>query len=347
MISMSHEATSNTTMFSDGQGFLYPLATLRTILRRELRRYFPDSTTGAFSLVFEYQNESPPRCVTDGLGKVMVFYQSFYVQIFYGYLVKFLDELVAEFMEKIAPLVPYLEMFFGKNSFCFLTIRATQFLLTYFALLNFQFTFCFAKVLWILYHLASRKRGKIFNANIYTDIIARLRNEATLILFNREDDKPAIGLAFNGTSSYLTFNYTREADTRGAYLRKRQLIIFEAESFPSVSERIKSVVTFKSWIAGFVTSFAAAKERLERFIQIPQRVISNHAIDGSHVLSNFSHFRQFFGLIKIENILFRNPPSITAFLQASVVNFTANLKRPLALSNEFLIRFKLEFIGFH
>jgi hypothetical protein len=348
MVTMTNIATSYTTMFSDGKRFLYPVATLGTVLRSESSRNFPDSSTSLCSFVFEYANECSPRCVTDGFGKVMIFDQSFNIQVFYGYFIKLTNQLKTRFVKEITALILYLQMFLTKQTHSLSTIRAAQLLLTDLALLNLQLALCFAKITRILNYFASRKRGEVFQTHINAKRFARLRKESRLVFFHRKNDKPTVNLSLDGAAFYLAFDRTRKPQATRANLGESQLVTFQSESGLRIGKRVIAALAFKSWKACFfITLQTTLKEGVIGSRHSPKNILRDLRIQASQVFPYLSNLFQLIGLVIVVDGLPGLPVGVASFLKRGVVEFTANLQGRFKLLRQFHCRFQFEFIGLH
>src|SRR5262249_27119272 len=136
------------------------------ILRGELSGHFPYSATGTCSLVAEYLYESSPTRVTNAFGKVMISHQAFDMQVFNGNLIKFFDELIGRFVEKITAQIGDPLMFLCQSASGFVAVFAAAFLFADLPLGKPQFLFCLAVVAGILYHFTGGERREVLKTNI-------------------------------------------------------------------------------------------------------------------------------------------------------------------------------------
>ncbi len=348
MVTMDNKATRNTMMFSDGERLFNPVATPRTVLRSVRSRNFPDSTTSICSFVFEYTNESSPRCVTYTFSKMMILDQSLDVQIFNGDFIELANQIKACFVKEILALILYLQMLLAKQTDSFLSIRAAQLPLTHLALLNFQLSLSLAKIARILNRFTSRKRGKILKSYVNTYGATSLRKPTRLIFFNCEDDEPAVNLSLDGASLNFAFNLTRQAQAHRANLGKCQFVAFKFESGLRIGKRIIAVSAFESWKASLlVTLQASLKEGIKSATDTTQRVLNDLRMDCRHVLTNELDVRQLILLLLIVHRFASDSISVYAFTQGRIVNLAAYVKRLLKLlGNAFGGSLDFEFVRF-
>jgi hypothetical protein len=313
-------------MFSLRQRFLYSGGARRTILRGE-RSNLPHSATRIFSFVFQYTHEGSPTFITDGFRQMVIFDQPADVEILYPYLSTFLEQLKTRFMEKVSLLVANLQMFFSEKHNRLAAVRAAQFLLTNFALLNLQFIFGLAKIFSILYTHASRKCGDVFKTNVNADCLTSLRKIRRLIFLNREDNKPAINLFLNQTGFYFAFDETRQRQSYKANFRMNQIVANEFDSRLWIGERVIARFIFKSWKAGFLIPFQTSlKESVTSSHHSSEHILRNLQLEKSKFFSNCSNLFQLIGLMKIVNRLVVLFEGIASFLESGVIECPAKCK---------------------
>jgi hypothetical protein len=268
---------------------------------------------------------------------VVILDQPFNIQILYGDLVKFLNQLKARFVKEILALIGNFQMFLCQQADCLATIRARLFFLADFALLNLQLAFCFAKIARIFYTRACRKGGKVFQANIDATCLSRFRNEARLIFFHSEDDKPTVNLSLDGAGLDFAFDFTRQTQTNRANFRKLEFVAFQFESRLRISEGVVSGFLLESGKASFFVAFQASlKESIKSTTDPSQRVLKHLRMNHCNIFANEFDVRQLILLLLVVNRFSDDLIGINAFAQRGIVKFATTVKGVLELlSNAF------------
>ena len=94
--------------------------------------------------------------------------------------------------------------------------------------------------------LSGGKRGEEFNPDVYADGIARPRQVTTLILLDRKNHEPPVGLPLDRASLDRAFDGAQEAHAATADFRERELVAVEAKAALRVSERVEAVPPFEA-----------------------------------------------------------------------------------------------------
>ena len=259
-VTTSHESASNATMFPHRQTLADATPASRAILRSERGGHFHDHATGTLSLARVDSEESSPRRVTDASGKVMILHHASDVEVFKNRLVKLPDKLKARLVKEIEPLAFDLQVLSGERLHRLLPARTAPLAPRHFALCGFQATFSGFQAAWILNHFARRERGEVLQANVNANVVAGLRDEARMILFDREHGVVAVGFALDCDGLNRPFNLAREMQPDAPDLRQVQLSALKFPSALRVSERIVAAARAEARIARFLARFDPAKE---------------------------------------------------------------------------------------
>lgn len=349
MVTMQYQSTSHTTMLTHRQCFANSITAARTILRRELRRHFPYSPTGACSLVGEYLDEGSPTRVAYTFGKVMVFHHAANVQIFNRYLVIVADDFKSRLVVKILALIRYLLMLAREQRNRLASATAPLVASAYLALRGLQSLLCNAQVLWVFYHFAVAQSRKVLDANIDPASIAGLWDESALAFFDSKDRVPTISLAFDRAGFNLAFNRAMLDDFDLADFRQVKPFAFDLKGAFGLrkGETVKPCASLESWITRLVTGFHSAKESVKGPTQSAQGVLQDLGIDPCDVGPQFFDLWELKALLMEVDGLTANRVSVAAFLQPGVVKFPAAIKPLLKYTGDARRRFQLESVSFH
>lgn len=347
MIAMEHKATNNTAVFALAQRLPDSVATVRTVLRSECGRNFPYPTASAFSLARKDRKERVPSSITDRFCEAVVFQKSRNVQIFNCDLIVLGNQPITQLVEEITSLIGNELMLSREDANSFLSVSASTLLFTHLPLGDFEYPLRLAEVLRIVDVGALRSCSETFYPEIDSDCVTRARNEPRLIFVNNEDDEPTIRLALDRAIADLAVDWTTEADSNRAQLRKYELIAVEFESVTPITKGIETFPALKPREAAFLALQASLKEGVVGLCRSAQGLIKNICIYRSGI---WPHLADFFYFRRLMEVVYRFPSQfvrIPAFLNGCVVKLAANLKRLLKLCGGALIRFELEFVGFH
>lgn len=347
MVTMQHQATTNTAMLAYGKRLLYPLATRRAILRSERGGYFPYPSASAFSLADEYLKKSIPRRITYRFGKTMIFHHPFDVQIFNLDVIKLLDNMIGEFVEKVSALVRNLLMLSRQYASHLTTVRAVPFLLANLALRYLQRAFRLTQIFRILYCLTSRERREVFKPNVYPHTLASSRNIRRVAFFDSEYHKPAIHLPLEGASLYAACDLTRQAQPDRANFGELKFIAFEFESGLRIGEAVIARFGFEARESCFICAcFDFPKEVLKSSFAALQDVLQYLRMHLADIGTRCFYSRQFKALVGKTQRFTSHAIGISTLLKGSIVQLAAYLKCPLKLKLDTLRWFQFELVGF-
>lgn len=347
MISMSDKTTSYTAMLSHRQGLAYPVATLRTILRRVLRGNLQHLTTSICSFARKDQKEGEPGYVGNCFGQVMVFHQASNIKRFHRNHIILTDDLKCGLVVEVCSFALHLLMATREKLSGFATAIGTFLAPRQFALRSLQLRLRRAKNARVVNYFTRTHRGEVFQSDINPNAVACLGEKARLILFDGEDDKPAIRLAFDRASLNLAFNRAAQANPATANFREMQLVAFQAKARLWVTKRIKSRLAFEARIAWRFSCFDTAKKRLESLVNPPQYVLCNLAVNLCDIFTSGLNLRQLCALIVVVNRNAVHSPRIPALLQCAVVQLAADVQSCLARSKKLRIHSQLVLVSFH
>jgi hypothetical protein len=350
MITMRGKSTIDTPMLSRGKRLAHPGSAPRAILRRVGRIHLDYHTAGAFSLARQDRSELTPPGVTDAFGQMMISHHPFDVQIFDGDRVELPHDLERRLVMEIRPLPSYLLMLLLMQ-FDGLAPAITSLVRTArdSALSGLEFFFRRPVALRILNRLARRKSGEVFNPDIDSNRVSRLREEAGLVFFDGEDDIPTVCFSLNRAGFDCPFHPTGEANAARADFGQMELVAFEPETAFHLrkGKTVEAVFPLEARIPRIFSRFYATKEGVESLAQSPQSVLKNLGVDPGNVLSNVFDFWKLDGL---SMVIDRKPihlVGVAAFLKSSVVEFAATIKPPIENGFDPLRRFDFKLVCLH
>src|SRR5688572_17851984 len=165
--------TLSTIEYTHRKCEFHPCPTGAAILRSEMRRNFPDSTTSVCSFVFEYAQKSSPTRITDAFGEMMIFHQAFDVQVFNPDFIEAFDQVETGFVKEILALTLDLQMLFGEKFYRFTTTGRAFLSTAHLTLCGLQSFLSLTQPFEVLNgRLLGRKSGKVFYTNINTNTFA-------------------------------------------------------------------------------------------------------------------------------------------------------------------------------
>src|ERR1051325_2671159 len=184
-----------------------------------------------------------------------------------------------------------------------------------------------AKEAWIINLLARGKRTERSEANIYANGSTVLRQRLCLY-FHREARIP---LARCGASDGERLNLARQRamqlDSHVSDFRQAQLAVCERETGLSVGERIVSFVRLESWKACFLFMLLnATKEALKSLVKSAKNILKDLAVNLFKFWTYLFDFRQLILLVNVADRFVFKSVGVSAFLQASIVEFAQQSK---------------------
>src|SRR3990172_2846509 len=222
------DETTFTNVLANREGLLHPSSAPAAILRREVGGNSNYSSSGAFSLGFEYVCKSSPACITDTFREMVVFYHPFDIQVFNRNVVKLSNDIQRGFVVKVCTLPLYLLVFLSQNLYRFSSavtslVRSSGDS----SLSSLHFLLRHSVVARIFNLLTGRKGGEGFKSDINTDRLTGLWNEAGLILFHGEDDIPPIRFSYDRTGFNRPLDLSTQAHSTRADLTQMELVAFQ------------------------------------------------------------------------------------------------------------------------
>lgn len=327
VIPMSLETTI-TNVLTHRKRLPNPLSAIAAILRGVRGGNSDYPATSVLSFVFEYLRKSSPTGVTDTFGEMVILHHPFDVQIFNGNRVKLSNDIESGFMVKVQPLALNLLMLL-RQQFDSLASAITSLIGSprNLSVRRFEFSFGHAVVFWVLNYLTRAQRRKVLNAGINADVVAGLRKEAGLVLFNGEDDIPAIRLTLDRAGFDCLFNRTGETNARRADFGKMKLVAFKPETTLRIGEGIVSRRWLESRIARRFSLLHSTKEGIKGFVQAAQRLLKNLAVNIAHIFTDLFDLWKLHGLGVIVDRKPVETIGVAPFLERGVIEFAANIQR--------------------
>jgi len=278
---------------------------------------------------------------------MMILDQASNVQLFNPNHVVFFDDLIAQFMKEVLPLIRYFQMLAREAANCLASVGTAQLPFADLALCNPYRALRLLEQARILDDLAVAQGGEVLKSNIDAGRLAILWDEATVVFCNREDHKPTVRLSLDRASFDRAFNWAREAQAAGAYTAQYQLVTRQSKAALRVGKAIEKSLTLKARVSRLVTGFHATKESLERFAQTAQSVLQDLTMNTGDIFTKQFDFRELKGLpVKVDRRA-AGLKGIAALLQASIVKLAAYIQGLLALICKRLVRLELEFVCLH
>ena len=196
--------------------------------------------------------------------------------------------------------------------------------------LNFsQVLFALSKQPRISNLLTVRKIGKVFKANIYTDYRARVFGLLELVL-NRKANKLVQSIPANSAGLHFTHDLTVKVHSDSSDFGNGKFIVLpnratscDRPTALGIGETFVTVTVLEAWETSFLTQFSPAKEALKSFINPFENILQDLGMDFFKFSSFFFNLRKLIRLVVIVEGPANHPVSIPAFLQSSVVEFTA------------------------
>lgn len=319
MISMSNKPTSNTALLSHRQRLAYPVATLRTVLRRELRRNLQHLAASVCSFARKDQKEGEPRHVRNRLCQMMILQHPGNAERLNRNHIILSNDLECGLVMEVGSFALHVLMM-AREQLSSLAAAFRAFLAAaQSALRSLQLRFGLSEDARVVNLFARAHRGEGFDAHINADRLASLGDEARLILFDGKDNVPPVGLALDGASLNCSCNLAGEANTTTANLGEMQFVAFKSEARLRIGERIVAMFALKARIAGRLAFRAATEESVERLAHAAQYVLKDLAVNIADIRAHGFDVRKLRSLIVIVKRDVVNGIGVAPLLKAGIV----------------------------
>jgi hypothetical protein len=230
VISRQSTSTSYANVLSFVEGHSLTIAADTAVRRRETRANESDTTSGACSLGLMYRKKRPPRYITDRLSETVILEQIQYLQVFKVHCIELANELKTELVKEIFALVGNLKMLTAQYPNCFASVRSAQLLTAHTTLRGLQSSLSLSQKSGIVDDFASGYRAEVGEIQIDPGDRTCLGDIATLILFDCEDNKPAVSLSLDRAGLNLALNRTAESQSDTPNLRESQLVALKLKA---------------------------------------------------------------------------------------------------------------------
>lgn len=270
------------------------------------------------------------------------------VQIFKENCVKRINEFSGLLVRKIITAVSASAVNFLQNLHSFFELFCA-FLLDAQSAINFSQCFFIGLEKSRIFNLvAVGKCAECCQSDINSNHRLNRLNLCLAFDFTSEDDIPTVAFTPYRTSFNRAFNSAVQFDFNASDFGKMKFIIDDFESALNVTKRIVTTMRFEARETNFgIALSGAAEETVKRFAQSAQSILQNLAI---HIFKfrtvNFNQWKLNSLRVKVN----RNAvefPSITAFLESGVIQFSTQIQSLNKLSLNGFARRQFEFVTFH
>ena len=177
----------------------------------------------------------------------------------------------------------------------------------------------------VLDPLASREIGKGGEPHINTNLELRWGQDIRLHLVTGERHVPFVrSRSGDGSRLHDAFERTVHHELEMSNFREAQFALFiDAKTRLWVGQAPVAILGFITGIAGRQSSFDTTEERLEGFIHPMQDILQDLRVDALVLGADLLDLGQLRTLLRKRDALAAHPPSISALLKGSIVQFRA------------------------
>lgn len=244
-------------------------ATIRTGFGCERRRYYGDCPASVCSFAFQLLPKVTPTGVHNAFGQMPVAYHILNLQIFYGYQVVLLNQVVSQCIQKILALIGYFFVMRLQLMNRLAPIRAALFTTRYPPLQKAKFGLSLPVPFGVLYFFTSAGRDETGNTQVYTHSLTRWREWLSFYFAGKTskpftcptDDTQGFDDTFKGSMPAYS-----QATNEGQF--QASSIQSESVSFFFVPKAIESISAFETGIARSLACLDPTKESSKGFVQI-------------------------------------------------------------------------------
>lgn len=323
MISTSRQPASLAVVPTVGQRLANFYAT-ETGLTRTRRVYLNKHTLGAFSLIRDHVQESPPASIVNTLGKTGSC-QSLDVQILSRDQTVGVNHGTAQIVVKIRPLSAYQSMSRLKQHYRIPSALRASLTPRYAPLRYSQGAFGFPVIAGVGYLRSVAQGGEVGQSDIDPDHV-RIEWQWLGFYIAREQCKPVPALALNGERLNSSVKWSMEVNSHGSDLRYSQSVSLYYDTNLAQRKTIVPSERAKSRIPRPFTAFHTTKKPLKRLIYTPDHVFQCLSVQGRYIWARLSYIRQLINLIEATYGFAFKSPSVAPLLKRGVVKFAANRK---------------------
>lgn len=261
--------------------------------------------------------------------------------------IKLPDEIKAQFVKEVAPLIGNLLMKSRNDLSRLVSIRSAALTSRHLPLCDSEPTSRRTKELRVLDLLTSAEGCKVLNTNIDAYGLPSLGNPMREGLVNQQNGEPTISLSFDCDVPNLALDGTRETKANRTEFRERKPVAVQFESAPSICERVISRPGFESRKAGFLSLQTPLKEYVISTTNTAQALFKYHCIEPAQIWALCSNILKLCALRKVIDRLATNPIGVPSLLKGRIIEFAAKIKHLLELrSNMFRRSLYFELIRF-
>ena len=237
--------------------------------------------TGAFSLVLQLAQEAAPRDILNRTGQPVVLDHPLDVQVLHSDQPVTTRQVQRHLEMMLAPQIRNASMRLGQLLHRLAPVLSPQLLPADRTLLAPQLGQCVLEKPRILEVLAIGRGQEVLQAHVYADgrIRAGLDNNSAQVA--GKDGVPAIRLALDPDGLDLALDLAMYLDLDEADRMDAQLAVHQLDAIAVGGKLDRSELgrRLEARIPGLLTAFDAKKERLERFVQPPERGLATAGVE--------------------------------------------------------------------
>ena len=334
MVTVNTKIATRTIEYPFRECYQLPVTTLGAILGSVAGVHGDIFPASIFSFVGEIPYELSPRYIGNGLSQTMIMHHAINRQVLNGDNTKFIDYLAGFLMRKVSTPVSDTLMDMSNNSLVFNPLWIILFTFRHFALGFSQCFFVNSEKTGVGYLIATRERGKGFQANINADSLFNFRQWRILNLA-RKGNKPFTDtISPDATSFNLTLNRSVNYGFNNTYFRQDYGFILNRIPNLRIGETVIPALATKSRITNLFAGFYTSKESLKRKVYPHRHVLQYLTMNiGKRWSVNFQHWQDSSLVIQTNRsrVFF---PKIFALLKKVViepVTFTKSITHQMSL----------------
>ena len=205
-----------------------------------------------FSLVFEHSSERSPSNITDGLSQTMILHHAFYMQIFDGDDLVFVNQPSGQFMQIVFSCIGYFFMCLCHQNTRFVSGVTTFHFTRKFTLFTSQIFLCFSDMFRVVELGAITGNGEVGQSHINTQYLTIKGNNVGIKpVFSQDRCKILTsGSLANSDSLDSTRYFTMHNSFDMADLRKEQFSAIDNLYALRVLNRLLVMLAFETWVFG-------------------------------------------------------------------------------------------------
>lgn len=344
MIPVKGKSALRARMNTNAQRFLNPVSAIGAVLGRVRGIHLNELPPGTFSLVRQFSDEARPPHIVNLLGQ-NAFTKADSVDVLNGDKIVMADKVCRNLVLKIVSLAKDFLVHGSQYRDSFQPPIRTFLASSDTPLSDPKFPLCGLIEARVFDLRSVRESCKRFDTNVYTNL--RVGGWKRLLSYPvaRKDRKPFRPFAFNDHFLNSPINRSAEFDFQVTDQRQVEFPVSESIALAVVDDRIKESLPLESWEARNSSCFHAAKERLERLVELAKRLYHRTTLNFKIFrVCVVSYFWNLFTLIQKRNSNSIQLPSVSSFLEGCIVEISEQIERPFKSFRLYLCGINTEFV---